>query len=165
MTTSAPPSPPRTPSSPPRRAHTVDGPAELLARRRAVVRWALRRGTPVQRDALAAVVGARAGSGTGGDPGDGTECWTTDDVTALLWLWIEDWCQTHGAVVPAREHVLQSLESYLRYLSAQRLLAPGSDSAAALRRAVHEVGGPPRSAAHPAVGGHDGGRVVPLSWS
>lgn len=165
MATSAPPSPPRTPPSPPRRAHAVDCPAELLVRRRAVVRWALRRGTPLQRDALAAVIGARARSGAGADPGDGTECWATEDVTALLWLWIEEWCHAHGAVVPVREHVLQSLESYLRYLAAQRLLAPGSDAPAALRRAVQEAGGPPRSTAHPTVGGPAGGRVVPLSWA
>lgn len=165
MTTAAPPSPPRTPSSPPRRAHSVEAPAELVARRRAVVRWALRRGTPMQRDALAAVVGARALSGTAADPGDGRECWTTDDVGALLWLWIDEWCRAHGAAVPSREHVLRTLESYLRFLSAQRLLAPGSDAAPALRRAVQDLGGPPRSAAHPAVGGSGGGQVVPLSWS
>lgn len=145
-----------------RRAHSVDVPPALRSRRRHVTRWALGRGLPLHRDALAAVVGARW-SQTGTTPLEGRpERWAAEEVGVLLWVGIAEWCQEQGADLPGPDEVQPTLLTYLRFLSAQRLLERGSDPVAALRRAVGEYGGG-RSAAHPAVSSRRPAPVVPIA--
>jgi hypothetical protein len=138
--------------SPTLRAHEVPAPADQRAHRRDVIRWALAHGRPVHRDALAALVGARA-QALG--PGDGAvgqaSVWTGADLGALLWVGVSDWTAAHGADLPDGADVSATLSTYLRFLSAHRLLARGSDPVADLRRAVTEYGGSARSSRHPSM--------------
>ena len=134
------------------RAHQVVAPAHERSHRRAVIRWAMANGRPVHRDPLAALIGARAAALGSVATVDGASIWTAPDVGALLWVGVADWCAAHGADLPPSDQVSDTLGTYLRYLSAHRLLAAGSDPVAALRRAVTEYGGSvPRSAAHPSL--------------
>jgi len=162
--------------TPTRRAHEVTGPAAQRTHRRAVIRWALATGRPVHRDALSALIGARAARAAGvlggsvpGAPPAGTDVseaslWTAPDVGVLLWVGVADWCTDHGAAMPRADEVTETLVSYLRFLSAHRLLARGSDPAPALRRAVAEYGGTTgRSARHPSMARRSPAPVLPLA--
>ncbi len=91
-------------------------------------------GRPVDRDALAAIVGATA---------DRPHWWTTQRVAELLWDGIVTWCRDQAVGLPAPSDVRETLTTYLRYLSAHGLLGPDSDRPAALRRAIAEHGRPP----------------------
>jgi hypothetical protein len=138
------------------RAHQVVVPPTHRRHRRDVIRWALANGRRVHRDALAALIGARADSlpGSAVDEAavDGAAVWSAPDVGALLWVGVADWCAEHGAELPGAEDVSATLGTYLRYLSAHRRLATGSDPVAALRRAVTEYGGTGRrSSDHPSM--------------
>lgn len=151
------------------RAHEVIVPAIQRTHRRAVIRWALSNGRPVHRDALAALIGARAAAvpptdDASGDAVQHPTVWTGPDIGALLWVGVADWCADHGAEVPDGDHVATTLSTYLRFLSAHRLLARGSDPVAALRRAVTEYGGTAtRSAAHPSMRYRAVAPVLPLA--
>ncbi len=134
------------------RAHQVVVPAHERSHRRAVIRWALANGRAVHRDALAALIGARSAALGAAAEVDGGSVWVAPDVGALLWVGVADWCELHGADLPDGEDVSATLGTYLRFLSAHRLLATGSDPVAALRRAVTEYGGTGRrSANHPSL--------------
>ena len=156
------------------RAHEIVVPAVQRTHRRAVIRWALANGRPVHRDALAALVGARAEALPQSTPtdlaaqaaagADGATVWTGPDIGALLWVGVADWCGDRGAEVPDGDHVASTLSTYLRFLSAHRLLARGSDPVAALRRAVTEYGGTTsRSSAHPSMRQRSVAPVLPLA--
>ena len=144
------------------RAHAVPVPAAVLAHRRAVARWALSSGRAAHRDALAAIVAARAHSSTGlGLPGTAT-VWTVEDIGTLLWVELAEWCQDAEVELPEQHHVAATLDTYLRFLSAHRLLASGSDPVAALRRAIADYGGG-RSRSHPSMRSMRTAPVVPLA--
>lgn len=153
------------------RAHEVVVPSDQRTHRRAVIRWALANGRAVHRDALAALVGARAAALPSPDPTVGEAAsaadptvWSGPDIGALLWVGVADWCADRGAEVPDGDHVATTLSTYLRFLSAHRLLARGSDPVAALRRAVTEYGGTTtRSAAHPSMRQRSVAPVLPLA--
>jgi hypothetical protein len=134
------------------RAHQVAAPGPQLRHRRDIIRWALANGRPVHRDSLAALVGARSAAAGATDAVGGATVWTAPDVGALLWVGVADWCGAAGAELPAAERVAATLATYLRYLSAHRRLAAGSDPVVELRRAVTEYGGTTgRSSAHPSM--------------
>jgi hypothetical protein len=163
MTTTAAPTPAL-------RAHEVTVAVHQRAHRRDVIRWALAHGRPLHRDALAGIVGARAqalgGSGTLAATVDvsRSSVWSATDIGALLWVGMADWCGTHGAQLPPADQVSTTLLTYLRYLSAHRLLARGSDPVADLRRAVDEYGGTGgRSRRHPSMGARPSAPVLPLA--
>lgn len=151
-----------TPVAPsPIRAHAAPVPAAVSQHRGAVARWALASGRPAHRDALAAVVGVRAEHlGAGAALDEPTE-WTVEHIGELLWVGISSWCVDRYAHVPAPADVSRTLDTYLRYLSANRLLARGSDPVAALRRAISDYGGG-RSQMHPAVRHRRLAPVVPI---
>jgi len=132
--------------APNRRAHAVPIQRTLRHHRSEVARWALANGHPIERDALAVVVAVRA------DPGTGTidQRWDVDEVEQVMWAAVPMWCAAHHIDSPA--DVGTTLGTYLRYLSAHRRLAAGSDGILALRRAVADHRpGPERSRArHPA---------------
>jgi len=145
-----------------RRAHSVPTHAGLRRHRQQVARWALEHGQPVDRDALAAIVGARSVMA------DGTVSvrWTESDVGTLLWSGVANWCLSHGVRLPA--HVAATLATYLRYLSGHRLLSRDSDPMTVLRRAVTRLDqddevhdGDPRSR-HPASGRRALAPVLPI---
>jgi hypothetical protein len=143
------------------RAHAVPVPDAVLAHRRAVVRWALSSGRAAHRDALAAIVAARAQSAGLGLPG-AASVWTVEDIGTLLWVDLSEWCQDAEVELPEQHQVAATLDTYLRYLSAHRLLATGSDAVAALRRAIADYGGG-RSRSHPSMRQHAAAPVVPLA--
>ncbi|MFM7063885.1 MAG: hypothetical protein ACKO04_10410 [Actinomycetes bacterium] len=117
-----------------RRAHVVPVPGIQLSHRRDVVRWALSHGLPLHRDALAAIIDDHASQYDGGSlQPDGPPvalCWTLDDAAAALDV-ADTWCEHVGARPPAQ--VARTLLTYLRYLGANHLFAPGSDRPRALR--------------------------------
>lgn len=145
----------------PLRAHAVAvSPAELQHRRQ-VVRWALSSGRGVSRDALAALVGARADDLADPTGVNAPTTWSADDIGSLLWHGVSSWCTDGYADVPEPHDVARTLDTYLRYLSANRLLAAGSDPVATLRRAITDYGGS-RSRSHPAVRHRMVAPVVPI---
>lgn len=143
---------------PTQRAHAIPAKPRLRRHRGAVAEWALAHGHVVRRDALAAIVGARAATTTA-DPV--LAPWTADGVEHLLWLGVSEWCIAHGATYP--DELPATLATYLRYLSAHKLLGPGSDNMTVLRRAIAEnrtASGSSRRR-HPA--GASRAPVVPIS--
>ncbi|MBU6215956.1 MAG: hypothetical protein KGR17_05070 [Acidobacteria bacterium] len=119
-----------------RRAHAVPVSHHLRSRRREVAAWSLAQGTPVDRDALAAVLGSIDGRA----PSTAPERWTTGRIAGLLWEGVLGWCRANGVGPPPPTVVRSTLVTYLRFLAAHQLLAPGSDRPAQLRRAVAEHG-------------------------
>lgn len=140
--------------APLRRAHAVPVPRAQLTHRRDVVRWALSHGLPLNRDALAAIVDDHAGNYGGGSfhpAGPPVAlCWTLDDAAAALDV-SDTWCESVGARVPA--DVARTLLTYLRYLGAHQLFAPGSDRPRALRDVADSVltAGEQHPSRHPAA--------------
>lgn len=112
------------------RAHDVPAHPASVALRRSVARWALANGHPVSRDALAVVVAVR----TDHLSGQVEHLWTVQHVDAVLDRRAGSWCRLHG--VPCPDELATTLATYLRYLSAHRLLEAGSHSPNELRRAV-----------------------------
>ncbi len=146
----------RTPLLQARRAHVVPAGPNLRRHRRDVARWALANGHLLRRDALAALLGARAVG-----VGEAVPMrWTADDVARLLDGEVVRWCLSHGVQPPG--DVPASLATYLRYLSAHRLFAPGSDDMGTLRRSIaqHRSGDRSSRSRHPAGTGR--APVVPL---
>ncbi|MHB1139300.1 MAG: hypothetical protein ACYC2O_10120 [Microthrixaceae bacterium] len=149
-----------TAAPPLRRAHAVPTHLGLRRHRRDVARWALAHGHPVDRDSLAIIVAVRSSMG------DGTLSlrWTTDDVRSLWWA-STGWCLTQHVQMPAT--IAPTLGTYLRYLSAHRLFADGSDQMTSLRRCLAQqdldvdVADDPRSR-HPAGGRRRLAPVLPL---
>jgi hypothetical protein len=134
--------------APARRAHSVPTHPAVRHHRGQVARWALANGHLIERDALAAVVAARSDLSTGTID----LCWTAEDVGRVMWSTVPMWCSTHQVHHPT--DLATTTATYLRFLSAHRQLARGSDPIAALRRAVADHRpGPQRSRArHPAAG-------------
>jgi hypothetical protein len=140
-----------------RRPHTVPTAPPLRRHRGDVAEWALAHGYVLRRDALAAIVGIRRASG---DPLAAP--WTAEEVARVLGPGVAEWCAAHGVDHP--DELAASLSTYLRYLSATRLLPAGSDNTSALRRAIAEHRVPDRRrsrARHPAAGGR--APVLPLN--
>ena len=148
-----------------RRAHTVPTHLGIRRHRRDVARWALAHGHPVDRDALAAIVGARSLMGEGVVALQ----WTSMDVASLLWSGVAGWSTVHGVQRPTQ--VAPTLGTYLRYLSAHRLFDHGSDAMTVLRRALaeHDTSGERSGdragarARHPAAGARALAPVLPIS--
>lgn len=141
-----------------RRPHSVPTHASLRRHRRTVLAWSLAHGHPVERDALAVIVGLRS------RPADGAldRRWTTDDVETVLRSDASIWCAVHGTTRPSG--LGTTLATYLRYLAAHRMLEPGSDRPSDLRRAVTDRAarrGPGRSS-HPAGRARRPAPVVPI---
>ncbi len=140
-----------------RRAHAVPSTPAVRRHRRDVAIWALAHGHAVQRDALAVIVAARVDAA-----GNISHRWTARGVGLVMWSGARSWCERHGAAPPTE--LGPTLATYLRYLSGHRLLEPGSDSPAVLRRAVSEHRGPEsRSRAnHPTAAPGRSAPVLPL---
>jgi hypothetical protein len=149
----------RTPEPGSRRAHTIPTHAGLRRHRRDVARWALAHGHPADRDALAAIVGARA------IMSDGTVSlrWTATDVRSMLWSGVASWCLAHGVRLP--DDLAATLATYLRYLSGHRLFERDSDTMTVLRRALshHDEDDGGSRARHPAGGRRALAPVLPIS--
>ena len=153
----------------PIRAHAAPTTPAQRSHRRAVALWALANGRPLHPDAISAIVGCRAAlaaeissenSQTGPGPDLRTR-WFTEHVGDLLWNDITHWCSARGAIVPTGADAARTLDTYLRYLSAHRLLDRGSDPVAALRRAITEFGGDRTKRRHPSMQ-HHLAPVVPI---
>ena len=140
-----------------RRAHTVPTHPSVRRHRRDVATWALAHGHLVHRDALAVIVATRVDAS-----GTISHRWTARNVALVLWSGAHSWCDRHGAAPPP--DLATTLATYLRYLSGHRLLEPGSDSPASLRRAVSEHRGPEaRSRSnHPTAAPRRAAPVLPL---
>lgn len=149
-----------TPSLP--RAHSVPVPSLQRVHRQRVARWALASGRPANRDALAAIVAARAASMSDPEAIESATVWTAAGIGSMLWTDVADWCDAVAAEVPAACHVTDTLDTYLRHLSAGRLIAPGSDPVAALRRAIVDYGGR-RSGRHPSQRPRALAPIVPIA--
>jgi hypothetical protein len=143
----------------PTRAHAAPATPAVRCLRRRVAAWALANGRPVDRDALAAVVGARTRCGD-----HAATPWTATDVGTLLWVGIGEWCAAVGADLPDPGRTARTLRTLLDYLGAHRLLPDGSDPLATLRRAVSDYGGGQAGARsrHPTAGERRLAPVVPL---
>lgn len=105
-----------------RRACRIPTSAVRDRHRKDVARWALANGQPLTRDALAVIIGTREITT---DAGIDTT-WTIESVTGLLTWQAGGWCGRHR--VPLPEGLGESLSSYLRYLSQNRLLGEGSNT-------------------------------------
>lgn len=127
-----------------RRAHQVPAGRRARQRRSQVAAWALAHGVRVDRDALAAIVGASMPHGDAPDhPALRTgvpETWTSDSIGSLVWDGLLAWCRSNGAIPPDPDRARASLTAYVRYLNAERLLGPDSERTPALRRAITEHG-------------------------
>lgn len=127
-----------------------------------MARWAIRRGLPVERDALAALVGAAAAR-AGRPPFDGhRERWTEADVGALLRTGVDDWCRDRGVAPPEPGATAATLRTYLEFLAGCGLLSRDSHSPTELRRAVGNARAR-RSPHHPALARGRLAPVVPIS--
>lgn len=140
-----------------RRAHAVPTHPSVRRHRRDVATWALAHGHAVHRDALAIIIAGKVNSS-----GDISCRWTARGVGVLLRSGARSWCDRHGAQPPP--DMVATLATYLRYLSGHRLLEPGSDSPASLRRAVSEYRSPESLSRsnHPAAGPRRAATVLPL---
>jgi hypothetical protein len=138
---------PTTNTLPTGRAHSVPTHPASRRHRREVARWALANGHPMDRDALAAIVAARTARATGAVD----LRWVDDDVERVLWYSLPEWCVEHQ-VRPLADPAT-TLATYLRFLSAHRMLAPGSAGITALRRTVadHRPSVPRSRGRHPAA--------------
>jgi hypothetical protein len=127
-----------------RRAHQIPAGRRIRERRSQVAGWALAHGVGVDRDALAAIVGASMPHGDAPDhPALRTgvaETWTSESVGSVLWVGLLTWCRSNGAIPPDPDRVRSSLTAYVRYLNSERLLTPDSERTPALRRAITEHG-------------------------
>lgn len=140
-----------------RRAHTVPTHPSVRRHRSDVATWALAHGHAVRRDALAVITAGRTDAA-----GNISHRWTAHHVGVVLWSGARSWCDRHGATSPVE--LAPTLATYLRYLSGHRLLEPGSDSPASLRRAVaeHRVPESRSRANHPTAGPRRAAPVLPL---
>jgi hypothetical protein len=91
---------------------------------RAVREWALSQGRGVCPESLAAIVAAA------GRPLDEPSVWRADDVASLVWIEVYTWCEQAEVALPG--HLPETLWTYLAWLAAHDLLAPGSDPLALL---------------------------------
>ncbi|MBS1837163.1 MAG: hypothetical protein JST64_05645 [Actinobacteria bacterium] len=136
-----------------------------------MARWALSTGRPADRDALAAISGALAagtpgragpGSSDGPDRTDAPTVWTVDRISTLLWVTIPEWCDAVGVELPDRGRLADTLDTYLRHLSAHRRIAVGSDPVASMRRTITDFRGT-RSNRHPSLQqGQNPARLAPV---
>jgi len=115
-----------------RRAHTVPTSADLRRHRTAVVTWALTNGDQVSRDSLAVIISAASQLA----PGQVSLHWTGVRLDLLLQDGFSQWCSLRGVQQPIE--LSQTLTTYLRYLSAHRLLDADSDDTLALQHCVAE---------------------------
>lgn len=131
-------------SSTRRRAHQVPVGRRARQRRSQVAGWALAHGIRLDRDALAAIVGASMPHGDAPDhPALRTgvpETWTSESIGSLVWDGLITWCRSNGAIPPDPDRVRSSLTAYVRYLHAERLLTTDSERTTVLRRAISEHG-------------------------
>ncbi len=125
----------------PVRPHSVKVAPVRLRHRRDVTRWAVERGYPISRDALAAIVATRVILVDGSI----STRWSVDEVDSQLMWGIANWCRARGASLPVG--LATTLDTYLGYLCENKLLDPGSDQINLLRRAVAENGAELESAA------------------
>lgn len=144
------------------RAHSAPAPPAVRAHRREVAAWALANGRPIGRDALAAIVGARCTELADPESIAMPSVWTAEQIGGLLWHGVADWCDGTAVELPDPDRVADTLDTYLRHLSASRLLAPGSDPVAGMRRAIVEYGGR-RTAEHPSRRRRPVAPVVPIA--
>lgn len=146
----------------PTRAHAVPVPTAVRTHRRSVARWAISNGRSAHRDALAAIVATRAA--TLSDPAGvcSPTVWTSEEIEELLWVGVADWCEAAGVDPIDPVDIAATLDTYLRHLSARRLIAVGSDPLASLRRAVVDHGRP-RSTSHPTLSRRRLAPVVPIA--
>lgn len=88
--------------------------------------------------------------------------WTAPEIEELLSDGVADWCESAGVDPPDPSDTASTFDTYLRHLSANRLIDAGSDPVAVLRRAV--LGrGHPRSDHHPSVPRRHLAPVVPIA--
>jgi hypothetical protein len=113
----------------------------LTRHRRAVARWALAQGRPLNLDAVTVILAVREFEADA-DRAPFTR-WTTQGLVGFLWGSAISWCESREIEVPVGLN--ESLWTYLSYLAAERELASGSASLAALREVLVETGGLSRS--------------------
>lgn len=79
-----------------------------------------------------------------------------------MWVGVADWCEAAGVEPPHPSDVAATLDTYLRHLSAQRLIATGSDPVVSLRRGIlgHSRR---RSGNHPTLSRRRLAPVVPIA--
>jgi hypothetical protein len=87
---------------------------------RAVREWALGQGRGVCADSLTAIVSAAD------RPLGRPSVWRADDIASLVWIEVYTWCEQ--VEVPLPGHLPETLWTYLSWLAAHGLLAPGSDA-------------------------------------
>jgi hypothetical protein len=113
----------------------------LLQHRRAVARWALAQGRPLNLDAITVILAVREfEADTDGVP---FTRWTTRGLVGFLWGSAISWCDAREIEVPTGLN--ESLWTYLSFLAAEHELASGSASLSALREVLVETGGLSRS--------------------
>lgn len=144
-----------TPHPPIRRAHTVAAPPSARTHRREVIRWALAHGHPVSRDALTVIVALRTDPSTGAID----TAWRPDDVTGVMQPGAALWCSAHRSGIQG--DLAGTLSTYIRYLSAHRLIAGDRAAIASLHRAVTDLPRSSSRARHPS--NRATAPVVPIS--
>ena len=121
--------------------HAVHLSPTLAHHRRAVARWALAQGRPLNLDAVTVILAVREFEAEA-DRAPFTR-WTTQGLVGFLWGSAISWCESRDVEVPSG--LTESLWTYLSYLASERELAAGSASLAALREVLVETGGLNRS--------------------
>lgn len=141
--------------SPIRRAHTVTAHPTARTHRREVIRWALAHGHPVSRDALTVIVALRTDRSTGAID----TAWRPDDVARVVNPGAAMWCSTHRTGIQG--DLASTLSTYIRYLSAHRLLDADRAAISSLHRAVTDLPRSTSRARHPSQ--RAAAPVVPIS--
>jgi|JI8StandDraft_1071087.scaffolds.fasta_scaffold151547_2 hypothetical protein len=109
----------------------------LRALRCEVARWALAAGQPLNLDAIGVILGARhAEAIVEGRP---FNRWTTNTVLTFLFGTAEDWCLRQHVTMPP--HLGESLLTYVNFLAAAGVLAPGSSSVRQLQNTISDLAG------------------------
>lgn len=109
----------------------------LRALRCEAARWALATGRPLNLDAVTVILGARhAEAMVERRP---FNRWTTNSVLTFLFGTADDWCAEHGVAPPT--HLGESLLTYVTFLDAVGVLAPGSATIRQLTNTIADLAG------------------------
>jgi hypothetical protein len=114
--------------------HAVRLDDALREHRRAVSRYALAEGRPLNLDAITAILAAKQVEAE--HDGRPFTRWTTDGLVGFLWGTVVEWCTARGLGLPAG--TAESLWTYLTFLDDTGELASGSARIDHLRQALRE---------------------------
>ncbi len=109
----------------------------LRALRHEVARWALQHGRPLNLDAVTIVLAARHHEAL--VEGRHFNRWTANSVLTFLFGTADEWCDRNR--VQRQAHLGETLLTYIDFLAAAGVLAPGSSRITVLRSTIRDLAG------------------------